>query len=134
MKLIKVKRDLEKVKSILEMVELIEIRKNLGDKNKLFPLILSDYYEIIKELSTALLLCRGFKTLSHIDLLEYIKKKFSEFDPQEKNILDRLRIFRNRSVYEGFKIPKEYLDNNESYFKGIIKKLKFLIIKEIKRG
>ena len=44
MSFIKVTKDAEKVKSILEMVELIEKRIRKEDRNKFMPLILSDYY------------------------------------------------------------------------------------------
>jgi len=127
MSFIKVTKDIEKVKSILDMVELIERRIRKEDRNKFLPLILSDYYEAIKELTTAVLLCDGFKTLSHINLIEYLKKNCKEFNENDILIMNRLRVLRNKISYEGFKIPLNYLLDNETSFLQIIKKLKSLI-------
>lgn len=132
MDLLRTTKDRERVKSILEMVELIEKRISKEDKSKFTPLILSDYYEIIKELLTAVLLCDGFKTLSHRDLIKYLEEKFTEFNRSEIVEIDRLRIMRNRIVYEGVKTPSNYLKNFESSLQKIIKKLKLLINKKLK--
>ena len=113
-------------------MELIEKRISKEDKSKFTPLILSDYYEIIKELLTAILLCDGFKTLSHRDLIKYLEKKLVEFSRSEIIEIDRLRIIRNRIVYEGIKTPSNYLENFEPSFQKIIKKLKLLINKKLK--
>ena len=127
MDLIRTTKDREKIKSILKMTDLIEKRINKEDKWKFLPLILSDYYEIIKELMTALLLCDGFKTLSHKNLIEYLEKKYKEFNKSEIIAIDKLRMIRNRIVYEGFEISKNYLTDYEFIFQSVIKKLKFLI-------
>ena len=127
MSLIRTTKDKERVKSILEIVELIEKRISKEDKSKFSPLILSDYYEIIKELMTAVLLRDGFKTLSHKELIEYLELKYKEFNKSEILEIDKLRITRNRIVYEGFKIPQNYLTDYEFVFRLIIKKLKLLI-------
>lgn len=132
MDLIKIAKDTERVKSILNVVELIEKRIEKEDKSLFFPLILFDYYEIIKELITAILLCDGLKTLSHKDLIEYIEQNHKEFDKEETISIDKLRILRNRIVYEGFQISKNYLINYEPLFKRIIKKLKVLINNKLK--
>ena len=114
------------------MVELIEIRIKDENKKKFFPLILADYYEIMKELITSLLLCDGFKSTGHRELVEYLKKNYLKFSVQDMLIVDKLRVLRNKSVYEGFKIPIDYLVNNEIYFKKIINKLKLLVKDKLK--
>ncbi|MFH1823509.1 MAG: hypothetical protein ABH817_02230 [archaeon] len=129
MDLIKITPDKERAKSILKMVSLIENRIKIQDKKKMAALILVDYYEIIKELLTALLLIDGFKTLSHKDLINYFKKKYSKV--QDSFILDNLRGLRNRVAYEGFFIDPSYLSRNENSFKSIIKILKDLINKKL---
>ncbi|MEK6940832.1 MAG: hypothetical protein AABW49_02945 [Nanoarchaeota archaeon] len=53
--MIRIKPDKERAKSILNMISLIEERIKLQDPKKMAALIISDYYEIIKELITALL-------------------------------------------------------------------------------
>lgn len=127
MGLIKITPNKERVKSILKMVGLIEDRIKSQKKNKFVPLTLADYYEVIKELITALLLCDGFKTLSHKELIDYLKLNYKDIESYEINKIDKLRIFRNRITYEGFEINYSYLKDNEGDYKQIIKKLKNII-------
>lgn len=132
MDLIKITPDKEKAKSILKMVDLIKERISIQDRHKMTALIISDYYEIIKELITAILLVDGYKTLSHKDLIEYLSINYKEFNNRDISILDDLRVLRNRVAYEGFFVESYYLDRNEKLFLNMIKKLKDLINKKIK--
>jgi len=132
MELIKITPDKEKARNILKMISLIEERIKIQDKKKMAALIIADYYEVIKELITAVLLIDGYKTLSHKDLVDYLKEKYSEFNMNEITILDDLRILRNRIAYEGFFTEPSYLIRNESLFKMIIQKLKTLIERKLK--
>lgn len=127
MDLIKIIPDRERAKSIIKMVTLIEERIKLQDRDKMSALIIADYYEIIKELITAVLLIDGYKTLSHKDLIDYIKGRNYGFNDYDISILNDLRILRNRVVYEGFLIEPSYLNRNEILFNTIIQKLKDLI-------
>lgn len=127
MDLIKITPDKEKARSILKMTCLIEERIKTQDRERMAALIITDYYEIIKELITAILLIDGYKTLSHKDLIDYLKEKYSEFKAYETSVLDDLRVLRNRVTYEGFLVDLSYLDRNEPLFKFIIKKLRDLI-------
>lgn len=127
MDLIKITSDKERAISILKMISLLEERIKTQDKLKMAVLIVSDYYEIIKELITAVLLTDGYKTLSHKDLVDYLKERYSQFDANEISVLDDLRILRNRITYEGFLIEVPYLNRNESLFKNIINKLKNIL-------
>ena len=102
MDLIKITPDKEKARNILKMVLLLEERIKKQDKDKMAALIIADYYEIIKELITAILLIDGYKTLSHKDLVDYIKEKYTKFTKYEISVLDDLRVLRNRIAYEGF--------------------------------
>ena len=122
MDLIKITPDKEKAKNILKMISLLEERLKNQEKVKMAALIIADYYEIIKELITAVLLIDGYKTLSHKELIDYIKEKYSEFADYEISILNDLRILRNRIAYEGFFIEISYLDRNEALFKRMIEK------------
>ena len=124
MSLIRITPNKEMAKSVVEMVSLIEERIITQDKEKMASLIIADYYEIIKELITAVLLIDGYKTLSHKDLIDYIKEKYKNFSQHEIYVLDNLRVLRNRITYEGFKVESSYLNRNESLFKSIISKLK----------
>ena|SRR3989344_156050 len=127
MDLIKITPNKEMAKSILKMAALIEERIKLEDKENMTSLIISDYYEIIKELITAILLLDGYKTLSHKDLIDYLKEKYLEFSQNEISVLHKIRTLRNRIVYEGFLIESHYLNRNEDLFKLVIEKLKKII-------
>jgi len=132
MELIKITPDKEKARSILKMVSLIKERIKKQERDKMAALIIADYYEIIKELITAILLIDGYKTLSHKDLIDYIKEKYKEFSIRELSVLDDLRVLRNRIAYEGFFIEPSYLERNEPLFKEIIGKLENLIERKLR--
>jgi hypothetical protein len=127
MDLIKITPDKEKARSILRMAELIEERIINQSRAKMAALIVADYYEVLKELITAMLLIDGYKTLSHKDLIEYLDAKYKEFDSHEIAIMDDLRILRNRISYEGFFVETSYLERNEDLLKSLVKKLKVMI-------
>ncbi len=132
MNLIKITPNQERVKSILRMAALLEERITLQNKEKMAALVAVDYYEIIKELLTAILLLEGYKTLSHKDLFEYTQEKHAKmFDQQEMFLLDELRVLRNRVSYEGFEIQPSYIKRNESKLKEIIKKIKQGILNKV---
>ncbi len=127
MDLIKITPDKEKVRSILKMIDLIAERINVQDKKKMSALIIADYYEILKELITAVLLIDGYKTLSHKDLIDYLREKYKNFSSYEISFLDDLRVLRNRISYEGFFIESSYLERNENLLKSLVIKLKTLV-------
>lgn len=73
--------DKEKARSLLEIVALRE--KDLTTKGEEFTtLIVEGYYEIIKELLTALLSLDGYKSLSHELLVGYLAHYYKEFPDQ----------------------------------------------------
>ena len=132
MDLIKITSDYEKAKNVVKMTSLIEERMKLQNKTTMTALIIADYYEIIKELTTSILLIDGYKTLSHKDLVDYLKENYSEFDSNKISILNDLRILRNRISYEGFFVEPSFLNRNEHLFKEIILELKNLIKQKLK--
>ena len=128
MDLIKITPNAERIKSIVTMTVLIEQRIALQDRKTMTALIVADYYEIVKELLTAILLLDGYKTVSHKDLFEYFYITYpASFNAHEKTALDELRVLRNRIAYEGFMVSSSYLERNELLFKKIIFKLKAFI-------
>ncbi len=131
MELVKISPDKERAKNILKMTELIGERIKLQDKTRMAALIISDYYEIIKELLTALLLIDGYKTLSHKDLIDYIEQNYKEFTSHEISFMHELRMKRHKIVYEGLFVEYSFLKRNEAFIKQIIKKLKALIKKKL---
>jgi hypothetical protein len=132
MDLIKITPDEERAISILKMISLLEERIKTQDKSKMAVLIISDYYEIIKELITAILLIDGYKTLSHKDLIDYLEYKYSQFNANDISLMNDLRVLRNRIAYEGFLIDMSYLSRNESLFKDIVNKLKNILNVKLK--
>ncbi len=114
------------------MISLIEERIKSQDKTNMASLIIADYYEILKELITTVLLIDGYKTFSHKDLIDYLKERYQEFSMHEISILDDLRILRDRVAYEGFFVEPSYLNRNEAIFKQLIQKLKTLVVKKLK--
>ena len=85
--------------------------------------IIEESYESIKELLTALMYFEGYKTLSHIKLIEFVQEKFSIFSDSEFKLIDDLRKFRNGTMYYGEKISSDFLDNHFEKIDVLIKKL-----------
>lgn len=85
--------------------------------------IIEEYYEIIKELLTAFMYSKGFKTLSHKSLLEFSSKNIKELSTREIDLIDELRVKRNNIVYYGEQISLEFLKNREEKIKETILKL-----------
>jgi hydrogenase maturation factor len=122
--IIKITPDRERAKSILDMVKLREKRIENDNKEEFSTLLLEDYYEIVKELATALMNLDGFKTLSHKTLFEYLANKYEHFTLEETELMSDLRRTRNKVVYEGFFIKPTYLKRNEVIIRQIIIKLR----------
>jgi len=126
--IITVTPDKEKAKSLYKMIKIITKRINSTDKNLFTSLIISDYYEILKELITAISICNGIKTLSHKLLIEQIK---NELKQEEYYLLDELRVIRNRINYDGFFIETDYLNRKENEIRQLIHKLSKILEKEL---
>ncbi len=127
----KISSDLEKAKSLLQLVELRE--KDLKTKTEEFTtLIVEGYYELIKELITAIMSIDGYKTLSHELLVGYLAKFYKEFPASEIALIDQLRKTRNDIAYKGIIIQSEYLNRNKDNILAIILKLKHLTLKKLK--
>jgi len=123
----KVDIDIEKIKSILKMAKIEQdIIKVIPVNNDSASKVAKDYYEIIKELMTALLLSHGLKSINHECLISFLKQKYPKHEYEVKIIHD-LKSVRNRVSYDGFFVKKDYLDSNKLEFKHIIDLLKKLI-------
>ena len=119
----------ERAKNILTQIELrLEVAKEGMIPERHSTLIIEAYYEIIKELLTALLAVDGYKSLSHITLIEYLRTNYVEtFAEHEIRAIDELRKIRNRIVYEGFMLTKNQHDRKAPTALSIIAKLKEII-------
>ena len=126
--------DKEKAKSILNMA--LEREKYISDVNciKFTTIVAENYYEIIKELATAILLLEGVKAIgedAHKEVIDSLKK-YANFSDEELSILQDLRLKRNKSMYEGKQINVSYLQNNKNFLLKIIDKLKKIVKDKLK--
>lgn len=131
--IIKTTPDKEKAKSIIQLTREREDFVKTVDHRKFPTNAAENYYEIVKELSSALILLDGFKAVgenAHKDLIDFLEnyKSFSEADIM---FLNDLRIKRNNSSYEGKKIDPSYLANNKNKILSIIERLKKAIMQKL---
>ena len=126
--------DKEKAKSILKLIKEREEFVSTIDSEKFTTNAVENYYEILKELASALLLLKGLKALgeyAHKDLIDSLSN-YKEFSESDILFLNDLRIKRNNSAYEGKKIDPIYLINNKSRILKLIDKLKKTILAQLK--
>lgn len=89
------------------------------------------YYEIMKELITALLALHGFKSYSHECLIHFVQKEYSsDFTGKDLHLMEQLRVMRHDIAYRGVFVENDYLDRNEAALLKIIQRLE----KEVKKG
>jgi len=128
----KIMPDKEKAKALLQVIALREKNIIKMDPDEFTTLIVEGYYEIIKELITALMSADGWKTLSHEMLIGYLASFYKEFSQAELYLIDQLRKTRNDISYRGVKIKQEYLNRNKDAILQVINKLKQIVQKRIK--
>ncbi len=131
--LIKITPDKEKAKSILKMVDTtLDMIKNI-DISKFSSNVTKEYYDVIRELLSVILLFDGYKTYgenAHKKLIEYIQENYKELTEYEISLLNDLRIKRNKIAYDGFFINKDYIERKIPDIQSIIQKLKDIIKKK----
>ncbi len=74
----------------------------------------------------------GYKTLSHVKLIEYFSSRYELLDEKQIKLIDTMRKIRNGIVYYGKKVSKEFLINNEEDIKAVISMLIKFVEKRIK--
>ena len=92
------------------------------------------YYEVIKEIASAIILCEGFKATgenAHKDLFDFLFSK-NIINPRELSFLQDLRDRRNKSYYEGQQTNQSYILNNEQTLLIIISNLNKMIKEKLK--
>ena len=134
--LIRIIPDKEKAKSILKMTDTtLKMIKEI-DIDKFSSNITKEYYEIIRELMTIILLLDGYKTYgegSHKKLIEYLELNYREFDKSEIYFIDDLSNIRNKIAYDGFFVEINYILNNIKNIQRIIEKLNKIIENKLKQ-
>ena len=128
--LIKITPSKEKAQSILKMVDTtIEMIKVI-DIAKFSSNVTKEYYDVIRELLSVILILDGYKTSgegAHKKLIEYIQENYKEFNEYEVSLLDDLRIKRNKIAYDGFFVDKDYIERKIDDIQKIIEKIKEII-------
>ncbi len=117
--------------------DLFEMAKERIELVKLIPKgmayrIVEEYYEIAKELLTAIMYIDGHKTLSHVKLIEYFSLHYKGLDDQQLRLIDDLRKQRHGIVYYGKKVRQEFLINHEEEIKKTIKILLLIVGNKLK--
>ncbi len=128
--LIRVTPNKEKAKHILKIAEMTIERIQRVDVKEFVTLTTKDYYDVIKELMTAVALLNGYKTEgdgAHKRLIEYITIKYKEFKQHEIQTIEDMREKRNKIYYEGMFLSEDYLEKRREDIKSVITKLKKII-------
>lgn len=119
----KISKDIERAKYLRDMA-----RERMEDIIVVLPRdkhykIIEEYYEVIVQLITSIMYADGYKTLSHIKLIDYISENYKEISKEDAKLVNHLRKLRHGTVYYGKKIGKEFLINHEGEIKLVINKL-----------
>ncbi len=88
--------------------------------------IIEQYYGAVKEIIIAIMYCEGIKSLSHIELVEYIVNNY-QIGSDLAKLLDELRIKRNDITYYGKEINENFIRNNENDILLLASKLKDIL-------
>ena len=125
--LIRVTPDRTRAKSILRMAKNTSKMIKTIDKNKFSSNVVKEYYDVIRELISIIVLLDGYKTYgegAHKKLIEFFALKNKEFSSYEVSIINELRKLRNKIDYDGFFVGSDYIERKE---KNIIKVLEKII-------
>jgi len=118
--IVRISKDIRRANGLREMAK--ERFNSIGELKQPYRIV-EEYYEIIKELLTAVSYSMGFKILSHKTLIEFISKETKILDSTEISLIDELRITRNNIVYYGEKSSKEFIESRKEKIHSIINKL-----------
>lgn len=121
----------EEARSLLKMAEIRQEdndRREPTDENA--SLIVESYWEMMKQLSTGLLILEGYKSYSQECLIEFLKQKHDLKNSQAKK-MNQIRRLRNDIDYRGKFLDKDYLERNEEKIENIIKNLKQKLKEEL---
>ena len=125
--LVRVTPDKERAKSIMKMVDTtLELVKTV-DADRFSSNVVKDYYDVIREMLSVVLLLDGLKTHgegAHRKLIAYTGKAYMLFTEHELLLIDDLRTVRNKIAYDGFFVPSDYLPRNKEAIETVIDKLK----------
>jgi N-acyl-D-aspartate/D-glutamate deacylase len=113
----------EQARSLLRMSRIrLEDNERRERTEENISLIVEGYWEVIKQLTTALLNLNGFKSYSQDCLIVFLDE-FYDYNQSEVELMDQLRRLRNDIDYRGEFLDIEYLERNEESINAIIQKL-----------
>ena len=132
--LIRITPDKEKAKSIVKMAKTtLEMIGDI-DLGKFSSNVTKEYYDVMRELISVILLLDGYKTFgegAHKRLVDYLQKNYGEFEEREIALIDELRLVRNRIAYDGFFVSREYIERKREDIRRITAKLENIIKKKL---
>ena len=112
----------------------LEREKFLLSKIDYPNIIIENYYEVIKGLSSALFLLNGIKFIgenAHKEIINNLPKLVN-FSAYDISVLQDLRVKRNYSLYEGKQFYVSYIENYQKFFDDTIDKLKKMLRDKLK--
>ena len=132
--LVRVTPNKEKARSILRMVETtLDMIKQI-DKRKFPSNIAKEYYDVIREMISILLLLDGFKAYeegAHKKQIGYLELRYKAFSKSEIILIEDLRIDRNKIAYDGFFVKESYINRKLPDLLNLIGKLRDIIDKKL---
>jgi len=132
MDVLKITPNKEKASSILKMVETSLAMIRSIDK---YPShVIREYYDIIRELLSVILLLDGYKPIgesAHKIQIEYIQKNYSEIKQSDISLMDELRVTRNKISYDGYFVPEDYVTRKSAQISRLIEQLQTIVRKKV---
>ena len=133
--IVRITPDKERARSLMEMAQTSLKMIESVDKSAFPSNVVKEYYEVLRELLTALLYADGYKTIgegAHIQLIDHVSAHYSLLTTYDIQLLKDLRFFRNKIAYEGFFVTGDYVNRIDSPVKEIIKKIQSLLSLRLK--
>ena len=120
----------EKAKSILKMVNTsLEMIREINLAK--FPSnVAKEYYDVIRELISIVLLLDGLKAVgegAHMQQIEYLAENYREFGRVEIELFEDLRAIRNKIAYDGFFVKVDYIERKSQDISRVIGKLREIV-------
>lgn len=131
--IIKVTPNKEKAKSMLLLAEQKESFANTINIMQYPTNAAENYYDVARELASAILLLDGKKAMgeyAHKEILDELAN-YKTFADDEISLIDDLRIKRNNSSYEGKPIDIIYVENKKLKWIAVIQKMEDFIRKRL---
>lgn len=133
--LIRVTPDRQRAQSIFKMAKTsLEMVESL-DAEKFSSHIVKEYYEILRELLSILLLLDGYKTYgqgAHKNIIVYVAKNYSSlFSEYYIYFIDELRILRNKITYDGYFVPYDFVRRKKGDIQALVRMLLGVIQKKL---